>query len=366
MAEVKARGFDYPVTLLEIQKLVYFLVAAGEPMPRVEFRNHHDGPYADALRHVFDRMDGHFVTGYGDGDNRPDTAIRLLPGAAREATGYLEEHPATQARFERVAELIEGFETPFGMELLATVHWVARYEGARTEAAALSAVRSWSPRKAALLEPAHVAAALDRLREAGWFDEALDETDDAVEGSHAAALDRAVASGADDPRPGCGERSEDVAPFSAEQVRSSTRFAVLSLPPTPQVTREVVQRIGQERFRAALVEYWSGRCAVTGLDVVGLLRASHIKPWAACSTDHERLDPFNGLLLAPQLDAAFDGGWITFEPDGSMLISERLSGDARGALGIPTSGGLSSIETDHERYLRFHRRHVFEQQGRYV
>lgn len=165
-------GFDYPVSLLEIQKLVYFLVSAGEPMPRVEFRKLHYGPYADAIPHVLDRMDGHFLTGYGDGDNRPDTEIRLLPGAARAATRYLEKYPKTRARFERVSELIEGFETPFGMELLATVHWVARYEDARTEAAALSAVRAWSPRKASLLEPAHVAAAMTRLREAGWLDDA--------------------------------------------------------------------------------------------------------------------------------------------------------------------------------------------------
>jgi O-acetyl-ADP-ribose deacetylase (regulator of RNase III) len=105
-------GYDYPVSLLEIQKLVYFLPAAGEKLNEVQFVKHHYGPYSHVLRHVLERMDGYFITGYGDGQNKPDTPIRLLPKAAEEAEGFLQDYPDTRERFERVAQLIEGFETP--------------------------------------------------------------------------------------------------------------------------------------------------------------------------------------------------------------------------------------------------------------
>ncbi len=165
-------GFDYPVSLLEIQKLVYFLTEAGEELAQVKFVKHHYGPYADVLRHVLEKMDGHFITGFGAGENKPDTPIQLEPEAAAEAEHYLKEHDDTRARFDRVSELIEGFETPFGMELLATVHWVATREdaeAARKSEAAANAVRAWSTRKAELMRPEQVAAAWRRLTDLGWI-----------------------------------------------------------------------------------------------------------------------------------------------------------------------------------------------------
>jgi O-acetyl-ADP-ribose deacetylase (regulator of RNase III) len=166
-------GFGYPVSLLEIQKLVYFLTEAGEELNQVKFVKHHYGPYADVLRHVLEKMDGHFITGYGAGENKPDTPIHLNPGAAAEAEQYLKEHPDTRARFDRVAELIEGFETPFGMELLATVHWVATREdpmAAQSPDVALADVRAWSTRKAQLMQPEQVTAAWRRLKDLGWIE----------------------------------------------------------------------------------------------------------------------------------------------------------------------------------------------------
>lgn len=166
-------GFDYPITLLEIQKLVYFLTEAGEELNQVKFVKHHYGPYADVLRHVLEKMDGHFITGYGSGENKPDTPIHLKPEAAAEAEQYLKEQADTRARFDRVAELIEGFETPLGMELLATVHWVAKREGpeaARNPVAALADVQAWSTRKAQLMRPEQVSAAWRRLKDFGWIE----------------------------------------------------------------------------------------------------------------------------------------------------------------------------------------------------
>jgi O-acetyl-ADP-ribose deacetylase (regulator of RNase III) len=162
-------GYEYPLSLLEVQKLAYFLQVAGQPL-RLQYGPHIYGPYADGLRHVLNHIEGHLTEGYGDGRNAPDTPIRLLPGAAEEAEGFLRNDAATQDRLQRVAQLIEGFETPFGMELLATVHWVMTHESAALQQvdAVIHSVRSWSSRKAASMKPAQIHAAYDCLRTQGW------------------------------------------------------------------------------------------------------------------------------------------------------------------------------------------------------
>ena len=116
-------------------------------------------------------------------------------------------------------------------------------------------------------------------------------------------------------------------------------------------------RIGQGSFRSALIGYWNGACAVTGLDQLELLRASHIKPWRHAS-DSERLDPFNGLLLAPNLDAVFDRGLITFGSRGEIILSTLLSEENRGRLGILEGFGID-LEARHQPYLDHHREQVF-------
>lgn len=143
--------------------------------------------------------------------------------------------------------------------------------------------------------------------------------------------------------------------------RVAERFtkATAKLPQTTEAERMVVQRIGQNLFREALIDYWHGCCAVTGLDVLPLLRASHIKPWAACASDEERLDVFNGLLLAPHLDALFDDGWVTFGDDGLMQVSEALSDEARNRLGLGCWFRLSHVSEGHRPNLAHHRQAVF-------
>lgn len=144
--------------------------------------------------------------------------------------------------------------------------------------------------------------------------------------------------------------------------RVAERYARLisKLPQTTEAERLVVQRVGQNLFREALIDYWQGRCAVTGLDVVPLLRASHIKPWAACTSDEERLDVFNGLLLAPHLDALFDGGWISFADTGAMQLSELLTKEAREKLGLNAWTGLAQVADHHRPFLAYHREVVFK------
>lgn len=125
-----------------------------------------------------------------------------------------------------------------------------------------------------------------------------------------------------------------------------------------------VHRVGQDIFRRGLLEYWEGRCAITDLAVPELLRASHIKPWADCATDAERLDVWNGLLLAPDLDAAFDGGFITIADDGAVVVSAALDVEARQTLGLDSPLRVRALHEGHRAYLPWHRERVFRDFGK--
>lgn len=133
----------------------------------------------------------------------------------------------------------------------------------------------------------------------------------------------------------------------------------VALPRTTEAERLVLQRVGQNLFRQGLLDYWDGRCAITGLAVPVVLRASHIKPWARCATDAERLDVYNGLLLAPHLDAAFDCGLLTITDTGEVIVAEALDQAARHVLALDQPLRVEGLLGDHLRYLSWHREHVF-------
>jgi putative restriction endonuclease len=135
---------------------------------------------------------------------------------------------------------------------------------------------------------------------------------------------------------------------------------VTGLPRTTEIERLVIQRVGQDVFRSGLLDYWESRCAITGLAVPELLRAGHIKPWAACASDAERLDVFNGFLLAPHLDAAFDCGIVSVSATGDVLVSERLNDSDRRLLGLDVSLHVTRLEDGHHPYLQYHRDNVFK------
>lgn len=132
------------------------------------------------------------------------------------------------------------------------------------------------------------------------------------------------------------------------------------LPQETEVERLAVQRLGQGIFRDGLLRYWEGQCAVTGLAEPELLRASHIKPWADCDTDAERLDVWNGLLLAPHLDAAFDQGFITVADDGEVLVSGQLGAEDRALLGLDRVLRVERLMDGHRGYLGWHRKNRFK------
>ena len=153
-------------TQLEVQKLSYFLQEAGEAL-KLHFSKQRYGPYADEVRHAVLRMEGHFVQGFGDGTG--SGAVRVLPGVEDEARSFLNEHPETFARYDRIAALIDGFETPYGLELLATTHWVATRDTADNPERAAELVREWNDRKGRLFTDDHVAIAWGRLQDEGWL-----------------------------------------------------------------------------------------------------------------------------------------------------------------------------------------------------
>ncbi|MBM3735083.1 MAG: macro domain-containing protein [Acidobacteria bacterium] len=159
----------YRLTLLEIHKLAYFLQEAGEPL-RLRYEAGPYGPYADNLNKVLETMEGHVIRGY-DGSLRPDTEVDLLPGAGEAAGSVLREHAESRARLDRVADLITGFETPHGMELLSSVHWVAakREHRARSADEAVAQVHAWNDRKRRMFPPDQIHIAWQRLSDESWI-----------------------------------------------------------------------------------------------------------------------------------------------------------------------------------------------------
>lgn len=131
--------------------------------------------------------------------------------------------------------------------------------------------------------------------------------------------------------------------------------ATAALPRTTEAERLVIRRIGQDKFRDALMLYWDGCCPLTGIDDPALLRASHIIPWAECANDAERLDVTNGLLLSSLWDAAFDAHLVTFNDDGSAVAAPRLSPAAASALAISSIPRLHRLGSDHKARLFLHR-----------
>ena len=163
------RGLLDPfVTLLEAHKLMYFMQAAGEPL-RLRFVEGPFGPYAENLRHVLSAIEGHLVSGYADGGDAPDKELELVAGALEDAHTFLQNRTDTQARFERVSDLVEGFESPFGLELLSTVHWIASEEKGRTMEEVVKRTYAWDKRKAQF-SPRQIKLAMNVLSEKNWID----------------------------------------------------------------------------------------------------------------------------------------------------------------------------------------------------
>lgn len=158
----------YRLTLLEIQKLAYFLQEAGEPL-RLKYEPGHYGPYAHNLNKVLEALEGHFIQGYGD-SQKPDVEIQLLAGAVKAADAFLAGREESLMRLKRVGGLIGGFETPYGMEMLSSTHWLAVHspQPACSSDEAVEAMGRWNERKRRMFRENHIRLVWNRLVETGW------------------------------------------------------------------------------------------------------------------------------------------------------------------------------------------------------
>ena len=158
------------VTLLEVHKLLYFMQSAGERL-KLRYTKGTYGPYAENLRHLLHAVEGHFTSGYADGGDAPDKPLELVPGAVEDANAALDRFPKTRQRFERVASLVEGFESPFGLELLSTVHWILDRDRPVARGDLIARTHAWHDRKKQF-SPRQIELAADLLTGKGWVDSA--------------------------------------------------------------------------------------------------------------------------------------------------------------------------------------------------
>ena len=159
------------LSLLEVHKLMYFMQVAGQRL-RLRYTEGPYGPYAENLRHLLNEVEGHFISGYGDGGDRPHKHLELVPGAIGDAVRVLRRSPKTRERFDRVTDLVDGFESAFGLELLSTVHWVLVRDNPASQDDLVRLTYAWDERKKRF-SPRQIGLATDVLRKKGWADDCL-------------------------------------------------------------------------------------------------------------------------------------------------------------------------------------------------
>lgn len=171
MSDYAVHAFAWP-SLIEVQKLMYFLQEAGEPL-RLEYNRSLYGPYADDLRKVIRDLEGHYIIGFGDGSLPVPEAepLEVRPGAADLADKVIHQHEETRHRIDRVLDLTEGFESAYGLELLASVHWITTHdpEASLDDDLLVRLVQGWTRRKGRMFGREHILTAARSLRERGWL-----------------------------------------------------------------------------------------------------------------------------------------------------------------------------------------------------
>jgi uncharacterized protein YwgA len=157
------RELEYKLTKLEIQKLCYFAKEVGlAEFSKLRFQKHHFGPYADNLRHTLNDMEGHYIRGTGDND-KAQSEIEILDLGLELAEKVLTENPEALTGIQKVQNIIRGFETPYNMELLSTVHWALKHSDLKSLKAVTEYVQSWSERKKNLFSEYDIKVAFERL-----------------------------------------------------------------------------------------------------------------------------------------------------------------------------------------------------------
>jgi len=159
------------ISLLEVHKLMYFMQLAGEPL-RLQYEKGKYGPYSPNLEKALRHVEGHLISGFGDGVSMPEKPLELLPGGVEEAQKFLQDQVLSLGRLDRVIRLIDGFEDAYGMELLSSTLWamVDSAKARQSAEEAISYVKSWNVRKKQELKAEHITHAWERLKTEGWDD----------------------------------------------------------------------------------------------------------------------------------------------------------------------------------------------------
>lgn len=160
----------YALSLIEIQKLAYFLQESGEPL-KLKFEKGHFGPFANTLNNVLSAMEGHFIKGFNGNAPKPNQEISLFNDAINQANTFLENDTDAQGRLETVENLIEGFQSPYGLELLATVHWVVHHSipHAKNLTEAIDLIHNWNASKKKKFSVDHISTTWSHLKETRWI-----------------------------------------------------------------------------------------------------------------------------------------------------------------------------------------------------
>ena len=156
-----ASGYELGRTVA--QKLAYFIQVLGKDMG-LTFVKHQFGPYSESLTHFVESFEGHYIEGFGD-RTQPSRMI-LLSGIIEAVDAVLEEDGSGEDKelIQAISVLIDGFETPYGMELLASLHWIATQEGASGSEIAREKLARWSSRKANKYPSHHIDVAWNHLQ----------------------------------------------------------------------------------------------------------------------------------------------------------------------------------------------------------
>lgn len=158
------------------------------------------------------------------------------------------------------------------------------------------------------------------------------------------------------------ESSESAAPIGRSEAEAEVESDPQCKGIQPTEREALINaRIGQGRYRREMITIWGNQCALTGLSLGSALIASHAQAWKR-SSNEERLDPYNGLLLAATVDKLFDCGLISFAEDGAMLVGPSVTAAHLSAIGLTSAARLSNrLHEKHQPYLRAHReQHGFE------
>ena len=159
----------YPHSQLEVQKLMYFMDVSLGLKLNLQFIKSQYGPYANKINYLLQDMENHYTRGYGDRSQRSE--IRLMESAINEADIFLLPYKEYTNNINKIAQLVDGFETPFGMELLATVHWIVKNEcnDNYSHQEVITKIHHWSERKKSLFKPNHIEIALEHLSNEHWI-----------------------------------------------------------------------------------------------------------------------------------------------------------------------------------------------------